>query len=298
MQAQTKQLKGLITDADGMPLVGANVLIQGSKTGTSTDFNGAFQLDVPNQKTLLLISYIGFKDMTVDVTGQTSVKIKMESVTNQMQEVVVVGYGTQKKATLTGAIGTVKGSDLNKRSIASMSTALQGTIAGVTVQQTSGEPGSDGSNIRIRGIGSVNSSTFPLVLVDGIEMDINQVDMNTVENVSVLKDAASASIYGSRASNGVILITTKRGKDGKMKVSLDSYTAIQSPTNMPVVLKAADYLQAELNSFDNAGITIPADQRAEREQMIADQRAYKPDNWNRYDTDWKNATIKKKRCND
>ncbi|KAF2514778.1 TonB-dependent receptor [Flavobacterium zhairuonense] len=292
-EAQTRQLKGVITDSDGMPLVGANVLIQGSKTGASTDFNGSFQLDVPNQKTTLLVSYIGFKDMTVDATGKTSIKIQMQSVTNQMQEVVVVGYGTQKKATLTGAIGIVKGADLNKRAVASLSTGLQGTIAGVTVQQTSGEPGSDGSNIRIRGIGSVNSSTFPLVLVDGIEMDINQVDMNTVENVSVLKDAASASIYGSRASNGVILITTKRGKDGKMKVSLDAYTSIQSPTNMPVVLKAADYLQAELNSLDNAGVTIPADQRAAREQMIADQRNYKPDNWNRYDTDWKDATIKK-----
>ncbi|MHC0443211.1 SusC/RagA family TonB-linked outer membrane protein [Flavobacterium sp. 3-210] len=292
IQAQSKQLKGSVVDPDGMPLIGANIVVEGSREGTSTDFDGNFQITVPSGKNAIIVSYMGHKDITVDITGKTTVKVKMQSIANQMQEVVVVGYGTQKKETVTGALGIVKGADLNKRAVASLSTALQGTIAGVTVQQTSGEPGSDGSNIRIRGIGSVNSNTYPLVLVDGIEMDINQVDMNTVESVSVLKDAASASIYGSRASNGVILITTKRGKEGKMKVLLDSYTTIQTPTNMPKVVKAADYLQAELNSFDNAGITIPADQRAAREQMIADQRAYKPDNWNRYDTDWKEATLK------
>ncbi|MCR4030687.1 MULTISPECIES: SusC/RagA family TonB-linked outer membrane protein [Flavobacterium] len=292
IQAQSRQLKGSVIDPDGLPLIGANVAVEGSKEGVSTDFDGNFQINVPAGKNLIKVSYMGHKDMTVDITEKTTVKVQMQTLENQMQEVVVVGYGTQKKETVTGALGAVKGGDLNKRAVASLSTALQGTIAGVTVQQTSGEPGSDGANIRIRGIGSVNSNTFPLVLVDGIEMDMNQIDMNTVESVSVLKDAASASIYGSRASNGVILITTKRGKEGKMRLIFDSYTSIQTPTNMPKVVKAADYLQAELNSFDNAGIVVPADQRAAREQMIADQRAYKPDNWNRYDTDWKEATVK------
>ncbi|NDP27229.1 MAG: TonB-dependent receptor [Flavobacterium sp.] len=291
VEAQTKQIKGTVLDSDGLPLIGAGVVVTGTKTGTSTDMDGNFQMTIPENAGTLTLSYIGYANMVVSVSGKSFVKVQMKSSNIEMQEVVVVGYGTQKKATLTGAVGMVKGADLNKRAIASLSTALQGTIAGVTVQQSSGEPGADGSNIRIRGVGSFNSTTFPLVLVDGIEMDMNQVDMNAVESVSVLKDAASASIYGSRASNGVVLITTKRGKEGKLRLSFDTYSTIQAPTNMPKVVRAADYLQAELNALDNAGTVLPADQRAAREQMIADQRMYKPDNWNRYDTNWKEATI-------
>lgn len=292
VQGQTKQIKGIVLDPDGSPLPGASVVVSGDKMGTSTDIDGNFELKVPQNASTLNISYLGFNDATVSVSDKSFVKIQMQTNKIEMQEVVVIGYGTQKKATLTGAVGTVKGADLNKRAVASLSTALQGTIPGVTVQQSSGEPGADGSNIRIRGIGSVNSNTFPLVLVDGIEMDMNQVDMSTVESVSVLKDAASASIYGSRASNGVVLITTKRGKEGKLALSFDTYSTLQTPTNMPKVVRAADYLQAELNAQENAGIIIPADQRAAREQIIADQRNFKPDNWNRYDTNWKDATIK------
>ena len=292
VQGQTKQIKGIVLDPDGLPLPGASVVVSGDKMGTSTDIDGNFELKVPQNASTLNISYLGFNNATVSVSDKSFVKIQMQTNKIEMQEVVVIGYGTQKKATLTGAVGTVKGADLNKRAVASLSTALQGTIPGVTVQQSSGEPGADGSNIRIRGIGSVNSNTFPLVLVDGIEMDMNQVDMSTVESVSVLKDAASASIYGSRASNGVVLITTKRGKEGKLTLSFDTYSTLQTPTNMPKVVRAADYLQAELNAQENAGIIIPADQRTAREQIIADQRNFKPDNWNRYDTNWKDATIK------
>ena len=291
VEAQTKQIKGTVLDSDGLPLIGAGVVVTGTKIGASTDMDGNFQMRIPENAVSLTVSYIGFNNIVVPVAGKSVLRVQMQSSNIEMQEVVVIGYGTQKKATLTGAVGMVKGADLNKRAVASLSTALQGTIAGVTVQQASGEPGADGANIRIRGIGSFNSNTFPLVLVDGIEMDMNQVDMSTVESVSVLKDAASASIYGSRASNGVVLITTKRGKDGKLKLSFDTYSTLQAPTNMPKVLRAADFLQAELNSLDNAGIITPPDQRAAREQAIADQRNFKPDNWNRYDTNWKEATI-------
>jgi len=292
VEAQTKQIKGTVLDPDGFPLVGASVAVSGTKNGTSTDLNGNFEMKIPADATTINVSYVAYGTMTFSVAGKSYVKIQMQSNKIEMQEVVVVAYGTQKKATLTGAVGMVKGVDLNKRSVASLSTALQGTIAGVTVQQGSGEPGADGSNIRIRGIGSINSGTFPLVLVDGIEMDINQVDMNQVESVSVLKDAASASIYGSRASNGVVLITTKRGKEGKLKVSFDMYSTIQAPTNMPKVVRAADYLQAVLNAKENAGFKIEEPQRVVDEQEIADQRNFKPDNWNRYDTNWKEATLK------
>ena len=291
VEAQTKQIKGTVLDSDGLPLPGAGVTVTGTKTGASTDMDGNFQMTIPANTVSLTVSFIGFNSKVVPVAGQSVFKVQMQSSKIEMQEVVIVAYGTQKKATLTGSVGVVKGADLNKRAVASLSTALQGTIPGVTVQQGSGEPGADGSSIRIRGIGSAFSSQGPLVLVDGIEMDINQVDMSIVESVSVLKDAASASIYGSRASNGVVLITTKRGKDGKLKLSFDTYSTIQAPTNMPKVVRAADFLQAELNSLDNAGIITPPDQRAAREQMIADQRNFKPDNWNRYDTDWSEATI-------
>ena len=292
VEAQTKQIKGTVLDSDGLPLIGAGVVVTGTKTGTSTDMDGNFQMTIPENAVSLSVSYIGFNNMVVPVAGKSVLRVQMQSGNIEMQEVVVIGYGTQKKATLTGAVGMVKGADLNKRAVASLSTALQGTIAGVTVQQTSGEPGADGANIRIRGIGSFNSNTFPLVLVDGIEMDMNQVDMNTVESVSVLKDAASASIYGSRASNGVVLITTKRGKDGKLKLSFDMYSTIQAPTNLPKVVRAADFLQAALNANDNAGFQESVDGRAAKEQEIADQRNFKPDNWNRYDTDWQEATMR------
>jgi len=286
-------VKGNVTDGNGQALPFLNVLAKGTTIGVLTDTNGDYTISVPSKSTVLQFSFIGYETNEVLVGDRTRIDVVVASKMESIDEVVVVGYGTQRKATLTGAVSAVSGESLNKRNVASLSTAIQGVMPGVTVQQGSGEPGADGANIRIRGIGSINSGTFPLVLVDGIQMDINQLDMNTVESVSVLKDAASASIYGSRASNGVILITTKRGKEGKPKVNYNSYYTYQRPVNMPEVVKAADYLQAELDAWDNAGITISPDVRTGRENLIEEQRTLQPDNWNRFDTDWKSATIKK-----
>lgn len=290
LQAQTFKLKGVVSDAKE-PLPGVSIQIKGKNVGTVTDFDGKYSIDV-NKGETLLFSYIGYTPVSIIYNGQKSLDVKMKEAVNELSEAVVVGYARQKKATLTGAVASVNSETLNKRTVASLSTALQGTMPGVTVQQLSGEPGADGSKIRIRGVGSINSSSNPLVLVDGIEMDMDQVDMNSVESVSVLKDAASASIYGSRASNGVILITTKRGTEGKVTVSYNGYMSVQRPTNMPEVVSAADYLQAELDSWDNAGRQTPDDVRFAREQLISDYRMYKADNWNRYDTDWKEETLK------
>jgi TonB-linked SusC/RagA family outer membrane protein len=290
LHAQTQVLKGTVTDEVG-PLPGASVTIKETQKGTTTDLKGNFQINVNNGESIIF-SALGFGTQTVKFTGQENLKITLKPVSISLNETVVVGYGTQKKVTLTGSVGAVSGTELNTRSVASLSTALQGKIAGVTVQQTSGQPGADGSNIRIRGIGSINSTTFPLVLMDGIETNINQIDMNTVESVSVLKDAASASIYGSRAANGVIIITTKRGKAGAISTNYSAYSTLQIPTNMPSVVSAYEYLQAELNSFDNAGITISPTQRQQQLQLIEEQRTLKPDNWNRYDTDWRKETMK------
>ncbi len=286
-------VKGKVTDAQGQALPGATIQISGTTVGTVSGNDGSYAIQVQNGNAVLQYSFLGFTTQKITVGKQTTINISLNEDAQSIDDVVVVGYGTQKKSTLTGAVSAVSGENLTKRTMPSLSTALQGLMPGVTVQQTSGEPGADGANIRIRGIGSINSNTFPLVLVDGIEMDINQVDMNTVQSVSVLKDGASAAIYGSRASNGVILIATKRGKEGKVKVNYNSSYTIQMPTNMPEVVKAADYLQAELDAWDNAGITVSPDTRIAREKLIQDQRTLKPDNWNRYDTDWKSATIAK-----
>lgn len=283
-------LKGSVSDDTGV-LPGVSVTVRGTAKGTITDQNGRFTLNVKKGDEIVF-TFIGYETRAVQYTDQKQLNVKLQPGSVALKETVVVGYARQKKATLTGAVSAISAETLNKRSVASLSTALQGTMPGVTVQQTSGQPGADGSSIRIRGIGSINSTTAPLVLVDGIEMDINQVDMNTVESVSVLKDAASASIYGSRASNGVILITTKRGKEGQISTSYSGYSTLQRPTNMPEVVSAWEYLQAELNSWDNAGITVSPTQREQQTKMIEEQKTLYPDNWNRYDTDWKEETMK------
>jgi TonB-linked SusC/RagA family outer membrane protein len=289
LQAQTFKLRGVVSD-DRDPLPGVSIQIKGKAVGTVTGIDGAYTIDVSKGETLVA-SYVGYKTQEIIYRGEPVLNIKLKEAVEELQEAVVVGYAKQKKATLTGSVSSLSSSTLNKRTVASLSTALQGTMPGVTVMQTSGQPGDDGASIRIRGIGSINSTSSPLVLVDGIEMDINTVDMNTVESISVLKDAASASIYGSRASNGVVLITTKRGSEGKVSVTYNGYVSLQRPTNMPSVVSAADYLEAELASWDNAGRQTTDDVRAARLQLIQDYRTYQADNWERYDTDWKSATI-------
>jgi TonB-linked SusC/RagA family outer membrane protein len=288
--AQNATFKGTVSDEQGT-LPGVSVFLKNTKIGTTTDQNGQFQLQVKNGDEVSF-SAIGYETKSIIYSGQQNLKIVLKGVALSLEETVVVGYAKQKKATLTGSVSSITGDNLNQRSVASLSTALQGKMPGVTVQQSSGQPGSDGAKIRIRGIGSIKSTTDPLVLVDGIETDMNQVDMNTVESVSVLKDAASASIYGSRASNGVVLITTKRGKAGDVKTSYNAYSTLQRPTNMPVAVHAYEYLQAELNAFDNAGISVSPSQREQQLKMIEDQKNLQPDNWNRYDTDWRSATMK------
>lgn len=289
IQAQELTVRGVVSDESDV-LPGVSIVVEGTGRGTITDIDGKYSIDV-KKGSKLTFSYIGYRTQTV-VANQNTVNVKMKTDAIQLEEAIVVGYAKQKKATLTGAVSSVSSENLVKRNVASLSTALQGSMPGVTIQQTSGQPGSDGGSIRVRGVGSINSDQNPLVLVDGIEMDINQVDPNTVESVSVLKDAASASIYGSRASNGVILITTKRGKAGKVATTYSGYLTIQTPTNMPEPVAAWEYLQAELNSWDNAGITVTETQRAQQLKLIEEQRTLRPDNWNRYDTNWKDETLK------
>lgn len=223
------QVSGTVTDADGTPLPGTSVLEKGTTNGVQTDFDGNFSIAVPEENATLVFSYIGFASKEVGVNGQSTIDVSLEESAQGLEEVVVVGYGTQKKVNLTGSISTVEfDEELENRPITNASQALGGTASGIWVSQNSGKPGSDGAQIRVRGWGTLNNSN-PLIIVDGVEGSFDQLNPNDIANISVLKDAASAAIYGSKAANGVVLITTKTGTQGEeMKVAINSYIGLQS----------------------------------------------------------------------
>lgn len=206
---QQKKINGSVIEQNGNPVIGANVVEKGTTNGTITDMNGHFVLSV-NQGAVLTISYIGYITKEFQINDKSNIIISLEEDSELLDEVVVVGYGTMKRKDLTGAVAAVKGDDLAARKTTQLSTALQGAASGVLVTRDNSAPGSTAS-IKIRGVTTIGESS-PLVIVDGVPGDINQVNPEDVESMSVLKDAASASIYGSRAAAGVIVITTKRAK--------------------------------------------------------------------------------------
>jgi TonB-linked SusC/RagA family outer membrane protein len=206
-----KTIFGTVADANGEPVIGASIAIKGSKTGTVTDTDGKFSLEAPTGSTLS-ISYIGYVAQEIKLGENTNLQIVMQEDMKMLDEVVVVGYGTQKKVNLTGSVAAVQADKIESRSAPNLSTMLSGLASGVSVRQSSGNPGSDGANIRIRGVGTFSGDyRSPLILIDGAVADMNSINPEDVENVSILKDAASASIYGARGANGVILVTTKKG---------------------------------------------------------------------------------------
>lgn len=221
-------VSGKVTDATGQSIPGVTVIVKGTTSGTVTDLDGNYTISA-NKGDVLVFSFVGFVTQEVVIDSQTTIDIQLNDDTQSLQEVVVVGYGEQQKVNLTGAISTVKFDDeLNNRPITNASQALGGTASGVWVSQNSGKPGADGAQIRVRGWGTLNNSN-PLVIIDGVEGSFEQLNPADIENISVLKDAASSAIFGSKAANGVILVTTKMGKTNeKMEVSLNSYVGIQS----------------------------------------------------------------------
>ncbi|GHT19605.1 SusC/RagA family TonB-linked outer membrane protein [Bacteroidia bacterium] len=234
---------GVVSDADG-PVIGASVVEKGSPgNGTASDVDGKYTLRVLPNATLE-ISYLGYATQEVPVNGQTTINVTLSEDASQLEEVVVVGYGTQRKVNLTGAVSTVDSKALSSRPIQNVSGALQGLMSGVTIQSGEGRPGQDGATIRVRGVGTLNNAS-PYILIDGVESGtINAIDPSDIESISVLKDAASAAIYGSKASNGVILITTKRGKEGKSVVSYNGFYGVQTATKL--VERLSSYDQARL----------------------------------------------------
>jgi TonB-dependent starch-binding outer membrane protein SusC len=242
--AQTTTVKGVITDNTGAPMPDVSVTVKGTTTGVTTDQNGAYEINVPNPRATLVISSVGFQTQEIPLNNRGQLDISMISSTSQLDAVVVVGYGTQKKVTVTGSVAAVKGAELDKSPQVNLSNSFAGRLPGVTAIQSSGEPGFDGSTIRIRGTNTLGNSG-PLIVIDGVpdrQGGLDRLNPADIESVSILKDA-SAAIYGARAANGVILITTKQGKTGKPVVSYDYNYGWQQPTVVPKMSNAAQYAE-------------------------------------------------------
>jgi TonB-linked SusC/RagA family outer membrane protein len=252
-QQQGHKIAGKVTDRTGAGIPGAAIIVKGTTIGVSTDLDGKFYLSLPPEDKVLIFSFIGMKTQEVAVGNKTTIDVVLEEETIGIEEVIAVGYGTQKKANLTGAVGNIKMDELKSRPLTNASLALQGTVAGVYALQSSGKPGDDNAVINIRGVGTWTDSS-PLVMIDGFPGNMADVNSNDIESISVLKDAASSSIYGNRAANGVILITTKKGSAGKMKVSYNGYFGVQNATRLPSVLNSVDYatLKNEANANDGS----------------------------------------------
>lgn len=235
---------GTVTDVDGEPLIGVNIQVKGGSVGTSTDFDGNYTLDNVEEDATLVFTYVGYQKQEVEVEGRATINVQMASDAQMLDEVVVVGYGTQKKVNLTGAVSTLDVDDaITSRALPNASSMLQGLIPGLAVNQNSGMAGNNEAELLIRGLGTVNNSK-PLIVVDGVpDVDINRININDIDNVSVLKDASSASIYGSRAANGVILITTKSGKGStETKITASVSYGMENPTKAYEFM--ADYPRA------------------------------------------------------
>ena len=246
------RIQGKVTDKQHNPITGVVVAVLGRQAGTTTGTDGTFTITARVGETIE-ISYLGYKKQQLKVTqAMTRADITLEENALAVQDVVVIGYGTTSKEKLTGAVSTVSTADFKNRPITDVSLALQGKITGVQVTQTSGQPGADGGTITVRGIGTLNDSS-PLVIIDGFESSFDKVDPKDIESMSVLKDAASAAIYGNKAANGVILITTKKGRSGRLQVEYNGYVSVQQVTRYPDLLGSVDYMNLYNEACLNSG---------------------------------------------
>lgn len=245
-------VKGKITDEKGLPIPGAGINLKGSTTGTASDTNGNYAIVVPDGGGTLVFTFVGYTTQELVINNRTQIDVSMKPDVKALSEVVVIAYGTQKKTNLTGAISSIKGDDLISKPVGQVSAALQGAASGVTVVQSGGQPGKDMATIRIRGIGTLNNNN-PLVLVDGVQTDMNNVDANDIASMSVLKDAAASSIYGVRAANGVVLITTKRGTTEKTSVSYSNYFGWQNPARLSQYVGAQKFMNLANLLYTNSG---------------------------------------------
>lgn len=244
--------------SDGLP--GVNVTLKGTSRGTSTDVSGSYTLNLPDEGGTLVFSFIGYRSIEQTIGNRAVVNVVMTTDDKTLNEVVVVGYGTQKQREVTGAVASVGTKEINQVAVTGLDQALQGRMAGVQVTQNSGEPGGSVS-VKIRGVGSLTSGTEPLYVVDGIPLAVglNTINPNDIERIDVLKDAASAAIYGSRGTNGVVLVTTKRGKAGKVLVSLDAYVGVQNAAKKIKLLDGPEFARLANDNLRNAGLATNPD---------------------------------------
>lgn len=253
-----KIISGQVTDEKGFPIPGANILEKDTKNGVQTDLNGSFSINIVNQNATLVVTYMGYKTQEIVIKGQSTINIVLQENSSSLDEVVVIGYGTAKKKDVTTSIGSVTAKDIENQPVANISEAIVGKMAGVNVMQGSGKPGNS-LDIRVRGIGTITAGNEPLYVVDGVPLStgsLSTINTNDIESIEVLKDASSAAIYGSRGSNGVVIITSKKGKKGVTTINYNGFTGIQSLSKKIKMLDAYQYatltLEARNNSYSDA----------------------------------------------
>ncbi|MGN7723708.1 TonB-dependent receptor [Chitinophaga sp. 22620] len=271
-------VSGVVTDDKSQPLPGVSINVKGTSIGTATDVDGRYTLNVPSANDTLVFSYIGFAPQQQALAGRTTLNVIMTAVSSNLNDVVVVGYGTQKKRDVTGAISSVPMQEIGDMPVSNVATALQGKIAGVVVQQNSGSPGRTPA-IKVRGFGSISAGTSPLIVVDGNIVSASVfglLDAEEIDKIDVLKDASSAAIYGSRGSNGVIFVTTKKGRPGRTRMNLNVYAGFQQVTKKLDVLSSQEYAEFSKDAANNAYLdNVPGAQ-------ISDPNSARPSNFLRY----------------
>lgn len=279
--AQNIQLTGLVTDATNEPIIGASVVEKGTTNGVITDFDGNFTLNVPSKSTII-ISYVGYATQEIPVNGRSNIKVIMKEDTEMLDEVVVVGYGTMKKSDMTGAISSVDVDDLVKRTTTNPAEALQGKIAGVNIMKAGGNAGA-GVQVKIRGVKTFGDNQ-PLYIIDGFPGDIENVNPQDIQSMEVLKDGAAAAIYGSVAANGVIIVTTKNGKKGDMKIDFSTYVSFTSVAKKLELLNAEEYKSVHQQMYQNYMTQKPEDDKIKMPAFVNKETGI--------DTDWQDAMLR------
>ena len=281
-QAQTRQVSGrVLSQTDSTPLPGATVVIKGTTQGSSTNVDGTFSLDVNQPNAVLVVSFVGYVSQELNITGTEPLTVRLAESSTSLNDVVVVGYGTQKKRDITGSVASISAEQVAEIPIARADQILQGRVSGVQVTQTNSEPGGDVS-IRIRGTNSINTGNEPLFVVDGFPGagDLNSINPSDIESIEILTDASATAIYGSRGANGVVLITTKKGKEGKNTISAEAYTGVQQVRKKYELMNARQFAQYLNDANSESGGTLPQPYRAAQIDSLGEG------------TDWQNEIFR------
>jgi len=277
--ADQKTISGIVKDNNGDPLPGATITIQGFPGGTVTDIDGKFTLTVPANGKILIVSFIGMKPQEIDITGKTTIDVTLEQDNQGLDEVVVVGFGKQKRGSVIGSVDRIETKQL-KQPTRTISTSLAGRLAGVVAVQNSGEPGYDGADFWIRGVNTFTGNTSPLILVDGVERDLDNVDPEEITDFTILKDATATAVYGVRGANGVVLITTKKGTIGAPQINLRMETSVSDPLELPKFVDGASYMRLQNEALKNTGKNaLFSDEEISRTASGYDPYYYPNVNW-------------------